>query len=327
MLRVGLTGGIGSGKSTVAQRFRELGAVVIDADQVAREVVTEGSTGLAAVRRRFGAAVMAADGSLDRGALGEIVFADTQARKDLEAITHPLIRARTQELMALAGPQDIVVHEVPLLVELEMAAAYHLAVVVGADERVRIARLTSRRRLTVADARARIATQVSDQQRRQAADVWLDNNGDVESLLAQVDRLWHDRLLPFNDNLMKGSAGQVMDYPDSAEAVHGSGGPGQVAEVSTLEEAAARLIRRVSLALGERAVAIEYIGLTKARDVPSEGVIDLRVTVRTLADAEQPAFAEALADRGFPRAAPGFHVNADPGRPAHLHVHEQHPAE
>ena len=99
MLRVGLTGGIGSGKSTVAQRFRELGATVIDADQLAREVVAAGSTGLAAVHRRFGDAVVAADGSLDRGALGDIVFADPQARRDLEAITHPLIGARARTLV------------------------------------------------------------------------------------------------------------------------------------------------------------------------------------------------------------------------------------
>src|SRR5450759_2495142 len=126
MLRVGLTGGIGSGKSTVAQRFRELGALVIDADQLAREVVAVDSAGLAAIRQRFGDDVLAPDGSLDRGALGGIVFADTQARKDLEAITHPLIRARTRSLVESAPPGRIVVHDVPLLVELDLSAAYHL---------------------------------------------------------------------------------------------------------------------------------------------------------------------------------------------------------
>src|SRR5450759_534839 len=126
MLRLGLTGGIGSGKSTVAQGFRELGAVVIDADKIAREVVAVGSTGLTAIHERFGDAVMAADGSLDRGALGEVVFADAQARKDLESITHPRIGARTRALVESAAPGAIVVHDVPLLVERHMSADYHL---------------------------------------------------------------------------------------------------------------------------------------------------------------------------------------------------------
>src|ERR1035437_9132812 len=142
MLRVGLTGGIGSGKSTLAQRVRGLGALRIDGDQPAREVVDVDSAGLGAIRQRFGGAVIAPDGSLDRGALGGIVFADEQARKDLEAITHPLIGARTRSLMESAAPEEIVVHEVPLLAELDMAATYHLSVVVGADEGIRMARLT-----------------------------------------------------------------------------------------------------------------------------------------------------------------------------------------
>src|SRR5665648_926662 len=180
MLRVGLTGGIGSGKSTVARRFRELGAVVVDADQLAREVVALGSTGLVAIHERFGEVVVAADGSLDRCALGEIVFADAQARRDLEAITHPLIAARTRSLVDSAAREAIVVHEVPLLVELDMAAAYHLTVVVGADDDIRIARLTGARGFTESDALARIAAQAGDRARRAAADVWLDNNGTVE---------------------------------------------------------------------------------------------------------------------------------------------------
>src|SRR5664280_2380017 len=213
MLRVGLTGGIGSGKSTVAQRFRERGALVIDADQLAREVVAVGSAGLAAIRQRFGDAVMAPDSSLDRGALGGIVFADEQARKDLEAITHPLIGARTRSLLESAAPEEIVVHEVPLLAELDMAAAYHLTVVVGADDDIRIARLTGGRGFTPADARARIAVQASDRGRRAAADAWLDNNGTVERLLAQVDALWRERIVGFNDNLMSGSASRSAQGP------------------------------------------------------------------------------------------------------------------
>jgi dephospho-CoA kinase len=329
MLRVGLTGGIGSGKSTVAQRFGELGAVVIDADQLAREVVAAGSTGLAAVHERFGDAVVAADGSLDRGALGAVVFADAQARKDLEAITHPLIGARTRSLVESAARDRIVVHDVPLLVEKQMSAAYHLTVVVGADQDVRMARLTGRRGLTEADALARIAAQAGDRQRRVAADVWLDNNGTVAGLLAQVDALWQDRIVVFNDNLMTGSRSR---RPDAA--------PTLVAYDDLWPSAAARLIGRISPALGDRAVAVEHIGSTSVPGMTAKDVVDLQIEVRRLSDADAPEFVKALTDKGFPRSegnnedtvhpwAPDqsswrkrFHGSADPGRVAHVHVRE-----
>ena len=157
--------------------------------------------------------MLAADGSLDRGALGEIVFADPQARKDLEAITHPLIGARTRALVESAAPERILVHDVPLLVEKDMTADYHLTVVVGADEDIRMARLTGGRGFTAADARARIAAQASDGARRAAADAWLDNNGTVDALLAQVDALWQDRIVGFNDNLMTGSRSRRPETP------------------------------------------------------------------------------------------------------------------
>lgn len=332
MLGVGLTGGIGSGKSTVAQRFRELGAVVIDADLLAREVVEAGSVGLAAIHERFGDAVLAADGSLDRGALGEIVFADARARKDLEAITHPLIGERTRSLVA-AAPDRIVVHDIPLLAELDMAADYHLTVVVGADEDIRVARLIGRRGFTEADARVRIASQASDRARRAAADAWLDNNGTVDALIAQVDALWQDRIVGFNDNLMTGGRS------------HRSDAPTLVAYDDSWPWAAARLIGRIRVALGDRAVAVEHIGSTSVPGLPAKDVIDLQVAVRRLSDADAPEFVKALADKGFPRAegndnnshdqdpvhswAPEpsawgkrFHGSADPGRVAHVHVRE-----
>jgi len=333
MLRVGLTGGIGSGKSTVAQRFRELGAVVIDADQLAREVVAVGSTGLMAIRERFGDVVMAADGSLDRGALGELVFADAQARNDLEAITHPLIGARTRSLLDSAAPGAIVVHDVPLLVELHMSAAYHLTVVVGADEHVRMARLTGGRGFTGADARARIAAQASDRQRREAADAWLDNNRTEEDLLAQVDALWQDRLVGFNDNLMTGGGTGRSEIPTL------------VAYDDSWPSQAARLVERISTALGvvapgDALVTIEHIGSTSVPGLAAKDVIDLQIGVRRLSDADAPEFVTALAGRGFPRSegndedtvypwAPDpsswrkrFHGSADPGRVAHVHVRE-----
>jgi dephospho-CoA kinase len=330
MLSVGLTGGIGSGKSTVAQRFRQLGAEVIDADQLAREVVAVGSSGLAAIRERFGDAVVAADGSLDRAELGEIVFADAQARKDLEAITHPLIGARTRLLVRAAAPERVLVHDVPLLVELDLAASYHLTVVVGADQDIRIARLTGERALSAADARARIAAQAGDRARRAAADAWLDNSGTVAGLLAQVDALWRERIVGFNDNLMSGS----HSHPPNT--------PTLVSYDDSWPLAAARLIARTTQALGERAVAVEHIGSTAVPGLSSREVIDLQVGVRTLADADIAAFVRALSEKGFPRSAgevelfddalpwiadPGLwakrcHANADPARVVHMHVRE-----
>jgi dephospho-CoA kinase len=330
MLRVGLTGGIGSGKSTVAGRFRELGAMVIDADQLAREVVEAGSTGLAAIRHRFGEAVLTADGSLDRGALGEIVFADPAARKDLEAITHPLIRARTRTLVESATRDRVVVHDVPLLVELDLSAAYHLTVVVGADEDVRVERLTSGRGFTRADALSRIAAQAGDHARRTAADAWLDNNGTVEGLLAQVDALWQDRIAGFNDNLMSGSP------------IRAKGTPTLVAYDDSWQWAAARLSRRVSSALGEQAVSVDHIGSTSIPGLPAQDVIDLQVGVLDLSEADDPGFVRALAHQGFPRsdgesstsepALPGvgratawhrrIHGGADPGRAVNVYVRE-----
>jgi dephospho-CoA kinase len=327
MLRVGLTGGMGAGKSTVAQRFRELGALVIDADQLAREVVDVGSTGLAAIRARFGDGVMAADGSLDRGALGEVVFADAQARRDLESITHPLIGARTRSLVESAAPGTIVVHDVPLLVEKHMAARYHLTVVVGADEDIRVGRLTGERGFTEADARARVAAQANDRERWETADVWLDNNGAVDSLLARVDTLWSDRIVGFNDNLMTGSRSR----PDT---------PTVVPYDESWPFAAARLIQRITFVLGDRTIGIQHVGSTSVPGLAAKDVIDLQVAVRRLSDGDAPEFVKALADRGFPRIegndqdvvhswspdpaswAKRFHGSADPGRVVHLHVRE-----
>ena len=204
MLRVGLSGGIGSGKSTVAQRFSELGAVVIDADQLAREVVAPGSEGLAAIADRFGDAVLEEDGSLNRAALGAVVFADPQARRDLEQITHPRIAARTRELIGHAAEDAIVVHDVPLLVEKHLGRSYHLVVIVGADERIRLRRLMEHRGMTEDDVIGRMAAQATDEQRRAAADVWLDNSSTREDVHAAVDALWHERLVPFEHNVRHG---------------------------------------------------------------------------------------------------------------------------
>jgi dephospho-CoA kinase len=188
-VRVGLTGGVGSGKSTVSALLAAHGAIVIDADKLAREVVEPGTPGFGAVVARFGPGVLAADGALDRPALAAIVFDDEAARADLNAIVHPLVGQRTAELTNAAPPGAIVVYDVPLLVEAGLAEGFDVVVVVLADLELRVRRLRGRG-MPEADARARIAAQASDAQRRAVADEILDNDGDRDALRAQVDALW-----------------------------------------------------------------------------------------------------------------------------------------
>ena len=195
MLRIGLTGGIGSGKSTVAALLAARGAVVVDADRIAREVVEPGTPGLAAVVGAFGPGVLAGDGSLDRAALAAIVFADPEARARLDGIVHPLVRARAREVIGQAAPDAVVVQDVPLLVETGQAGAHDLVLVVETDLETRVARLLQRG-LSEDDARARIAAQATDEQRRAVADVVLDNSGGPEALAGQVDRFWAEHVLP-----------------------------------------------------------------------------------------------------------------------------------
>lgn len=195
MLRIGLTGGIGSGKSTVSELLAARGAVVVDADRIAREVVEPGTPGLGAVVEAFGDRVLTPAGALDRPAVAAIVFADADARRRLDGIIHPLVRQRAAEL-ARAAPEDaVVVHDVPLLVETGQAASYDVVLVVEAALETRLARLVERG-LPETDARARIAAQATDEERRAVADVVLDNSGTREELAAQVDRFWTERVEP-----------------------------------------------------------------------------------------------------------------------------------
>lgn len=189
MLRIGLTGGIGSGKSTVAARLAELGAVVIDADSIAREVVALGTPGLEQVVARFGPEVRAADGSLDRPKLGRIVFADPEALAALNSIVHPLVGARTAELMAQVPDDGVAVYDVPLLVENHLEGGFDAVIVVQAPAELRVQRL-ERRGLSEAEARERIEHQATDEQRRAVATVVIDNGGSREQLRSAVDEAW-----------------------------------------------------------------------------------------------------------------------------------------
>lgn len=187
-MRVGLSGGVGSGKSTVARLLAEHGAVVVDADSIAREVVEPGTPGFDAVVARFGDGIVA-DGRLDRAALARIVFSDDEARADLNAIVHPLVRRRSEELAADAPRDAVVVYDIPLLVESGHRGDYDAVVIVLASEQVRLARLAGRG-MDEADARSRIAAQASDEQRVAAADVLIHNDGTLDELTDQVNALW-----------------------------------------------------------------------------------------------------------------------------------------
>ncbi|CAG6395316.1 dephospho-CoA kinase [Streptomyces cocklensis] len=190
MLTVGLTGGIGAGKSEVARLLTSYGAILVDADRIAREVVEPGTEGLAAVVAEFGTGVLAPDGSLDRPKLGAIVFADEDRRKALNAIVHPLVGARSAELQKAAGPEDIVLHDVPLLTENGLAPAYDLVVVVDADPATQLDRLVRLRGMTEDEARSRMAAQASRAERLAVADLVIDNDGPLDALEGQVRAVW-----------------------------------------------------------------------------------------------------------------------------------------
>ncbi|MGW8973203.1 dephospho-CoA kinase [Streptomyces platensis] len=190
MVKVGLTGGIGAGKSEVSRLLASYGAVIVDADKIAREVVEPGTPGLAAVVEEFGADVLAPDGTLDRPKLGGIVFSDPGRLKALNAIVHPLVGARSAELEASAGPDAVVVHDVPLLTENGLAPLYDLVVVVDAAPQTQLDRLVRLRGMAEDEAKSRMAAQATREQRLAVADLVIDNDGPLEALEPQVHAMW-----------------------------------------------------------------------------------------------------------------------------------------
>ena len=191
MIRVGLTGGIGSGKSTVADLLADHGALIVDGDQIARELVEPGQPALALIVERFGPGVLRPDGGLDRAALADIVFPDPAALTALDQIMHPRIAARSTELLLAAARQGVpvAVYDMPLLVENDMAEDFDVVVVVQAPVETRLARLAVRG-IQVADAHERMARQASDEQRAAVADILIDNSGGEAALREQVERAW-----------------------------------------------------------------------------------------------------------------------------------------
>lgn len=326
-ITVAVTGGIGAGKSTVSALLAERGALLIDSDLLAREVVGVGTPGLAAVARQFGDGVITTDGALDRAALASIVFGDPAARKMLESITHPLIRARAADLQSSAAPGSVVVNDIPLLTSAAAAAAFHLVIGVGAPEAARIQRLVGRG-LTTEDAQARISSQIDDDTRRALCDVWIDNAETPDHTLRQAEPLWS----------------RLVDFAANVEARRGAirGGPVLAPYDTRWPEIARRLAARVRAAVGD--CRVDHIGSTAVPGLLAKDVIDLQLTVDRIEQAE--TFAPALAAMGFPllpdftqdtvhsfdfvgdgagEPDPGrwrktLHVNADPGQSLNLHL-------
>jgi len=327
VLRVGLTGGIGAGKSTVSKVLAEMGAVIVDADLIAREVVEPGTPGLAALVDAFGDSILHDDGSLNRPALAEKAFGTDESRMLLNSILHPLIGARTVELVEGAPVDGIVVQDIPLLVEGRMGPAFNLVVVVYVDEEERVRRLVELRGMPEADARARIAAQATDPQRRAAADVLLDNSGAPELIEEQARALFTDRLVPFEANLRTATAVSVPPIVRPSDPDWAAQGR--------------RLVERLRLVCGDLPTRIDHVGSTAVPGLDARDLIDVQITVKDLAAAD--ALAGPLAAAGFPRLddenrdapKPAYgvggegdpalwdkrtHGGADPGRPVHISI-------
>ncbi|WP_308339557.1 dephospho-CoA kinase [Tomitella fengzijianii] len=295
---MGLTGGIGAGKSTVAAVLARAGATVIDADAIAREVVEPGTPGLAELAAEFGKSILSPDGTLDRPALAAVAFADESSRLRLNAILHPRIGARTQERIDAAPAGSIVVQDIPLLVEGSMGPLFHVVVVVDADEDTRVSRLVGSRGLDESDARARIAAQATGEQRRAVADVWLDNSGPAGALDHAVEQLWEHRLVPFARNLAAGDT--ARPDPKAAVAANADGAAG----------AARRLAQRLRVVLGADAAEVESRGADAG----------VEATVRPAAGATADSMAARMPGAGLVRAGASRFRSADPGAAAMVDV-------
>lgn len=304
MLTIGLTGGIASGKSTVARALDGCGAVVIDADVLAREVVEPGTAGLARVVARFGERVLDASGGLDRAALARIVFDDGDARRDLEAIIHPAVAEAFEDRLAAAPPDAIVVHDVPLLTENGLAPRYHLVVVTEADLQVRVRRAVTDRGMAPEEVLARAAAQATDAQRREVADIVLGTATDLAAVRSGVELLWRERLVPYRDNLL---ARRCAPRP---APVLRSGPEGSRGADDGWPQRGARVIARVRYALGAAFVTAEQVGPTAEGRGTAADVIEIALT----ATGNREQVTDRLASAGLPPVPghPGRFANADP---------------
>jgi dephospho-CoA kinase len=335
MLRIGLTGGIGAGKSALSATFAQRGAIIVDGDVISREVVQPGTEGLASLVEAFGDDILQPDGSLDRPALAAKAFRDDETRKVLNGIVHPLVGKRRAEIIASVAESSkdaVLVEDIPLLVESGMAPLFPLVVVVHADVEVRVRRLVDQRGMAEDDARARIAAQATDEQRRAVADIWLDNSGSPEDLAERAHDVWNNRIVPFAHNLTQR---QIARAPARL-----------VPADPSWPDQARRILARLKTACGHRAVRVDHVGSTVVLNFPAKDVIDIQITVESLAVADE--LAESLLSAGYPRVEritgdvpkadarstddrydhgddpslwhKRFHASADPGRPTNVHV-------
>lgn len=319
MIRIGLTGGIGAGKSTVSATFADCGGIIVDGDVIAREVVEPGTEGLAQLVDEFGKDILLPDGALNRPALAAKAFVDDEKRAKLNGIVHPQVARRRQEILDAVHEDAVVVEDIPLLVETGMAPLFPLVVVVTADEETRVERLI-KRGMDEADARARIKAQAPEEARRAIADVLLDNSGTQGALVEKVRDVWFNRVLPLAHNIRTRECA-----PSTYELV-----PYR----PTWADDAQRIIKRLEMACGAKASRIDHIGSTAVTGMDAKDVIDIQVTVASLEVADE--ISHALANVGFPRKdhitadtphandasmwRKRFHCGADPGRPANIHI-------
>jgi dephospho-CoA kinase len=319
MLRIGLTGGIGAGKSTVSATFAECGGIIVDGDVIAREVVERGTEGLAQLVDAFGEDILLADGALNRPALAARAFVDDEKRATLNGIVHPLVARRREEILAAVHDDAVVVEDIPLLVETGLAPLFPLVVVVTAPIETRVMRVVARG-MDEADARARIKAQAPEDQRRAIADVLLDNSGAQGELVEKARDLWYNRVLPLAHNIRTRECAptvyQLVPYRPA------------------WADDARRIIKRLQMACGDKALRIDHIGSTAIEGMDAKDVIDIQITVKSLDIADE--LTDALANVGFPgrdgvtadwphTADPAkwrkrFHCAADPGRPANVHI-------
>jgi len=335
MLRIGLTGGIGAGKSVLSVTFAQCGGIIVDGDVIAREVVEPGTEGLASLVDAFGDDILLPNGALDRPALAAKAFRDDEARQRLNGIMHPLVARRRAEIIAAVSGDAVVVEDIPLLVESGMAPLFPLVVIVHADVEVRLRRLVEQRGMSEEDARARIAAQADDEQRRAVADVWLDNSSTQQDLVERARDLWNNRILPFAHNLTQR---QIVRAPARL-----------VPADPSWPEQARRIVNRLKTACGHKALRVDHIGSTAVPDYDAKDVIDIQVTVESLAVADE--LAEPLLSAGYPRIEhitedvakaskvearstvsrydhadetalwrKRIHASADPGRPTNVHI-------
>jgi dephospho-CoA kinase len=319
MIRIGLTGGIGAGKSTVAATFSECGGIVVDGDVIAREVVEPGTEGLSQLVEAFGDDILLPDGALNRPALAAKAFVDDEQRTKLNQIVHPLVGKRRQEIIDAVHDDAVVVEDIPLLVETGMAPMFPLVVVVTADSETRVERLI-KRGMDEADARARIKAQAPEEQRRAIADVLLDNSGSQGELVEKARDLWYNRVLPLAHNIR---TRQCISYDYQV-----------VPYDPTWPEQAQRIIKRIQTACGSKALRVDHIGSTAVPGMDGKDVIDIQVTVESLDVADE--LVDPLTNVGYPRVegittdmphagdpvvwSKRFHGSADPGRPATVHI-------